>query len=177
MSTVVPTLPHTHQTVRMMVEKLKTSGIRLVAPPTAPQKVCSGDTQKARVAVNRELWSHLNSGYCPLGSDLPSKVTAIQNSSDRNTNSRNLPIPSAGQWQKFRGSHRLSLWRAGQSRQRTVSPWLSVLGTHYPRVRNIKMWLQCLHLKSMALPVLQARDEVRVTLGVYRAWGIMGVWL
>lgn len=67
MSTVVPMLLHTHQTARMMAEKLKTSGIRLVAPPTAPQKVSSGETQ-VRVAMNSGLWPYLNSGWCPLGS-------------------------------------------------------------------------------------------------------------
>lgn len=63
MSTVVPTPLHTHRTARMMAERVKTNGIRLGAPPTAPQKVSSEDTQKARVAVNSGLWSHLNSGW------------------------------------------------------------------------------------------------------------------
>lgn len=40
------------------------------------------------------------------------------------------------------------------------------------------MWPQCLHLLSMALPILQARDEVRATwglpgLGYYRGVGLL----
>lgn len=37
------------------------------------------------------LWSHLNSGCVP--EDLPSRVIATQDSSDRNTNPRNWPTP------------------------------------------------------------------------------------
>lgn len=133
-------LLHTHQTARMMVEKLKTSGIQLVAPPTAPQKVSSGETQ-VRVTVNSGVWSYLNSGWCHLGSA-------------QQRNSHTGQLREEHESQEF--AHTIhwavaEIW--GLPQTIIVEGWirqaesrLSVLGTHYPWVCNIKMWPQCLHL-------------------------------